>query len=111
MTATVHSDDPRIADFLAQMAVNRGPPSGASGKQQSYTERNYGQALIEFQGWHLQERGVPPAWEKLERDDFRAYLRFLGRKKNSRNQPLGRASIQLRFSALRSFYRFRKSKP
>jgi site-specific recombinase XerD len=36
----------------------------------------------------------------LLRDDFRDYLRFLGRS------PLSRAAIQLRFSALRSFYKF-----
>jgi integrase/recombinase XerC len=36
----------------------------------------------------------------LQRDDFRAYLRFLGRGK------LGRAAIQLRFSGLRTFYKF-----
>ena len=43
---------------------------------------------------------MPPVWEKMSRDDFRNYLRFLGR------QNLGRAAIQLRFSALRTFYRF-----
>ena len=41
-----------------------------------------------------------PEWTKLQRDDFRAYLRFLGRNN------LSRAAIQLRFSALRSFYKF-----
>ncbi|HEU5068819.1 MAG TPA: tyrosine recombinase XerC, partial [Verrucomicrobiae bacterium] len=41
-----------------------------------------------------------PDWAKLQRDDFRAYLRFLGR------QNLGRAATQLRFSALRTFYKF-----
>src|SRR5207249_2172038 len=42
----------------------------------------------------------PPAWDNLQRDDFRGYLRFLGR------HNLGRAAIQLRFSALRTFYKF-----
>ncbi len=41
-----------------------------------------------------------PAWEKMQRDDFRGYLRFLGR------QNLGRAAVQLRFCALRTFYKF-----
>lgn len=50
--------------------------------------------------WHRNERDVEPNWLKLERDDFRAYLRFLGRRN------LGRSAIQLRFSALRSFYRY-----
>jgi len=65
-----------------------------------YTQRNYRQALTEFGNWHRKDRGQGPDWPKLERDDFRAYLRFLGR------QQLGRAAIQLRFSALRTFYRF-----
>ncbi len=39
-------------------------------------------------------------WTSLQRDDFPAYLRFLGRN------CLSRAGIQLRFSALRSFYKF-----
>src|SRR5262249_15411976 len=60
----------------------------------------YRQALQEFQNWHREERKTAPEWPRLERDDFRAYLRFLGR------QQLGRAAIQLRFSALRTFYKF-----
>ncbi|MBI4325472.1 MAG: tyrosine recombinase XerC [Chloroflexi bacterium] len=65
-----------------------------------FTQRNYRQALAEFSRWHRQERRTPPDWETLQRDDFRCYLRFLGRGK------LSRAAIQLRFSALRSFYKF-----
>jgi integrase/recombinase XerC len=64
-----------------------------------FTQRNYRQALVEFSGWHQKEHGKGPDWESLQRDDFRAYLRFLGRQK------LSRAAIQLRFSALRTFYR------
>jgi site-specific recombinase XerD len=106
VSGSTPTPDRRVADFLAHLATNRGAAAEGTGKLQSYTERNYGQALAEFQDWHLQERGAPPDWNKLERDDFRAYLRFLGRKRHRNNQPLGRASIQLRFSALRSFYRF-----
>lgn len=62
--------------------------------------RNYQQALLEFSAWSEAERKQAPDWEHLERDDFRAYLRYLGRNK------LGRAAILLRFSALRSFYRY-----
>ena len=65
-----------------------------------YTQRNYKQALSEFRTWHRNERGTPPDWKQLERDDFRAYLRFLGR------QQFSRAAVQLRFSSLRSFYKF-----
>ena len=65
-----------------------------------YTERNYRQALVEFCAWAGEQRGGPPDWTALRRDDFRYFLRSLGRNK------LSRAAIQLRFSALRSFYKF-----
>ena len=84
--------DPWIRKFLKHLATDRGASI--------YTQRNYRQALEEFFCWHREERQTPPAWEKLLRDDFRGYLRFLGR------QNLGRAAIQLRFCALRTFYKF-----
>jgi site-specific recombinase XerD len=55
---------------------------------------------MEFCRWHIGERQAPPVWGKLQRDDFRGYLRYLGRSQ------LSRATTQLRFSALRTFYRF-----
>jgi len=85
-------EDKWIRKFLQHLGTDRGVSA--------YTLRNYQQALRDFQGWHLTERQQPPAWDRLQRDDFRGYVRFLGR------QSLGRASVQLRFSALRSFYRF-----
>ncbi|MGA3284286.1 MAG: tyrosine recombinase XerC [Verrucomicrobiota bacterium] len=93
-----------IRKFLAHLATDRGASV--------YTQRNYRDALNEFVRWHCEERGQSafadkstsarqgPAWEKLQRDDFRSYLRFLGRN------HLGRAATQLRFSALRTFYKF-----
>ena len=84
--------DRHVAAFLTHLATDRGASI--------YTQRNYAQAVTEFAAWHLAERKATPDWLTLERDDFRAYLRFLGRKN------LGRAAIQLRFSALRTFYRF-----
>ena len=78
--------------FLTHLATDRGASV--------YTQRNYRQALTEFSKWHQEERQHPPAWDKLERDDFRSYLRYLGR------HNLGRAAIQLRFCALRSFFKF-----
>ena len=80
-----------IEKFLAHL----GAESGVS----PYTQRNYRQALVEFHCWRQKEK-APARWEELQRDDFRHYLRFLGR------QGLGRAAIQLRFSALRTFYKF-----
>lgn len=84
--------DAWIQKFLTHLATDRGASV--------YTQRNYEQALAEFHFWHKNERKTAPVWEKLQRDDFRAYLRFLGR------QNLGRAAIALRFSALRTFYKF-----
>jgi integrase/recombinase XerC len=78
--------------FLVHLAVDRGASV--------YTQRNYKQALVEFSLWHLEERKSPPIWEKLQRDDFRGFVRFLGR------HNLSRAATQLRFSALRTFYKF-----
>jgi site-specific recombinase XerD len=65
-----------------------------------YTIRNYSQVLGEFVKWHETIHKGLPAWQKLQRDDFRFYLRHLGRS------HLSRAATQLRFSALRSFYKF-----
>lgn len=78
--------------FLLHLGTDRGASA--------YTSRNYRQALEEFTRWHRTERQADPDWKVLQRDDFRAYLRFLGR------DHLARAAIRLRFSALRSFYKF-----
>jgi len=88
----IPKEDKFVREFLAHLATDRGASV--------YTQRNYTQALREFGAWHRSERQVDPSWTKLQRDDFRAYLRFLGR------QNLGRSAIALRFSALRSLYRY-----
>ncbi|MEI7937077.1 MAG: tyrosine recombinase XerC [Verrucomicrobiota bacterium] len=85
-------NDEWIKKFLQHLATDRGAST--------YTQRNYRQAMWEFHRWHQEERQQPPEWEQLQRDDFRAYLRFLGR------HNLSRAAIQLRFCALRTFYKF-----
>jgi site-specific recombinase XerD len=84
--------DKWIEKFLAHLATDRGASE--------FTQRNYRQALVEFARWHLTERKAVAAWEKLQRDDFRSYLRYLGRNN------LSRAATALRFSALRTFYKF-----
>jgi len=84
--------DKWIQKFLAHLATDRGASV--------YTQRNYRQSLEEFLRWHFEERKANPVWEKLQRDDFRGYLRFLGRNN------LSRAATSLRFSALRTFYKF-----
>jgi len=97
METAPHPAPPEIRDqwiekFLAHLATDRGASV--------YTQRNYQQALEEFARWHLTERRMPAVWEKLQRDDFRSYLRYLGRNN------LSRAATALRFSALRTFYKF-----
>ena len=84
--------DPWIKKFLAHLATDRGAAA--------YTQKNYRHALQEFSRWHSQEQKSAPAWDKLQRDDFRSYLRYLGRNN------LSRAATSLRFSALRTFYKF-----
>jgi len=92
-----HSTDVQTRDkWVQKFLVHLATDCGAS----VYMQRNYRQALLEFFHWHREERQQPPAWEKLQRDDFRNYLRFLGR------QNLSRAAIQLRFCALRTFHKF-----
>ena len=92
MTAATASADEALGGFIQHLTTDRGASN--------YTIRNYSQTLNEFVRWHEEERHHAPAWEMLERDDFRAYLRHLGRHK------LSRAAINLRFSALRTFYKF-----
>lgn len=84
--------DGEIDRFLRHLTTERGASP--------YTLRNYSQALTEFFRWFEDERDQPPSWKSLQRDDFRGYLRSLGRVNRSR------AAIRLRFSALRSFYKF-----
>ena len=84
--------DKRIEEFLGYLANEK--------DASPYTQRNYRHALEEFRTWYHEQNGDAPDWVKLERDHFRAYLRYLSRK------GLKRAAIQLRFSSLRSLYRF-----
>jgi integrase/recombinase XerC len=85
--------DSLASGFLADL--------GAVRVASDYTVRNYRQALEEFIQWHRGiAGGAAPEWPRLTRDHFRQYLRWLGR------QQLGRASVRLRLSALRTFYRY-----
>ncbi len=84
--------DSWILKFLEHLATDRGASV--------YTQRNYAQALAEFTRWRKLSGETKIAWEKLARDDFRAFVRWLGKNK------LSRAATSLRFSALRTFYKF-----
>jgi len=89
---STEAKDKHVHDFLQHLSVERAASI--------YTQRNYRQALTDFSKWHNHERKSDPNWKSLDRDTFRAYLRYLGR------HQLSRAATQLRFSALRSFYKF-----
>jgi len=64
--------------------------------QSRYTLRNYQQALAEFS-----EEAKGHSWDDLQLEDFRKHLYTL-----SATRRLSPATIRLRFSALRAFYRF-----
>jgi site-specific recombinase XerD len=81
-----------VDEFLRHLAVERAASD--------YTLRNYRQALDDFSKWHREHQGKAPAWSELSREEFRAYLRWMGRRN------FERATISLRFSAIRSFYRW-----
>jgi integrase/recombinase XerC len=86
------ASDKSLEEFFQHLCTDRGASL--------YTQRNYRHALLCFVHWYCTERHGNPDWPVLVRDDFRSYLRHLGRHR------VGRAAIQLRFSALRTFYRF-----
>ncbi|MBC8325560.1 MAG: tyrosine recombinase XerC [Verrucomicrobia subdivision 3 bacterium] len=88
---SIADDDAFVSSFLDYLHTE----AGAS----VYTQRNYRQALTEFSQWYFGERKSAPDWLHLKKLDFRGYLRFLGRGN------LSRSAVQLRFSALRSFYK------
>jgi integrase/recombinase XerC len=83
--------DAAIESFLRHLGTDKGASI--------YTQRNYRQALTHFFTWFKEQRKAEPKWADLKRDDFREFVRFLGRNN------LSRAAIQLRFSALRTFYK------
>ena len=88
---SIETEDAFVLSFLQYLQTE----AGAS----VYTQRNYRQALTEFIQWYTKDRNKSPDWLGLKKLDFRGYLRFLGRGNYSRS------AIQLRFSALRSFYK------
>lgn len=89
--STAPPPDALVAGFLAHLGAERGVSA--------YTARNYAQALREFAAWYRAERKVEPPWTTLRKEEFRFYLRHLGRL------SLSPAATRLRFSALRTFYR------
>ena len=92
MEAPVQNPDLHVSLFLQHLQTDRGASP--------YTQRNYRHALQDFSAWLAKEGVAGVNWTSLSREVFRNYLRYLGRSRRSRSV------IFLRFSALRSFYRF-----
>ncbi len=84
--------DPLVLRFRQHLETER--------NASTYTVRNYLQALDEVAVWYRELKQSAPDWAGLRRDDYRLYLRWLGRRE------LSRPAIALRFSALRTYYRF-----
>ena len=84
--------DPWVGEFLQHLSSER--------SLSPHTHRNYRHALSEFAVWWQKEHGTSPDWCAVKRDPLRSYLRHLGR------QRLSSSSVRVRFSALRTFYRF-----
>lgn len=87
---------PQPDDLTARFLIHLQTDRNAS----PHTQRNYRQSLLEFAAWYQEAENRAPHWATLQRAHFRAYLRHLSRRQ------LSRAAIQLRFSALRTFFRF-----
>ncbi len=85
--------DDRVASFIEHLLSERAASP--------HTVRNYRHAIAEFREWYSsQHDGRSPDWPELTRDEFRHYLRQLGRRQ------LSPAAVRLRFSALRTLYRY-----
>lgn len=84
--------DALLTDFWRHLAAER--------QVSPHTLRNYQQAGREFLAWHVEVHRQPPEWASLTREHFRGYLRWLGRAR------LDARTVALRFSALRTFYRW-----
>ncbi len=92
MSDAIRIHDERLEQFLEYLSVEK--------NSSHRTLSNYHHAISLFREW------LPPSkgWGDAEPDDFRDYLFELMRGK------LARATVRLRFSALRSFYRFLMSR-
>lgn len=84
------TDDELSDSFLQFQRVEK------SGSER--TLRNYGQALSTFR--EFMEKTLFPGWKHCTADHFRSYLYYC------MQMEMARSTIRLRFSALRSFYKY-----
>lgn len=89
---SVDASTEAVAGFLRYLEVER--------NASPLTLRNYATELRFFREWLLGELKPAPEWRHLELIHFRRYLMHLNQQKASR------ASVLLKLSALRSFFRW-----
>ena len=90
--ASLSTPDKHLQSFLDYLVAER--------NASPLTIRDYARSLIQFRAWLDGQSRSHPEWSALELYHFRRYLVYL----SERNYQ--RASILLKLSALRSFYRF-----
>ena len=112
MIRSSNEDHPAVTDL--RPAIERKPPTTSGSRSSSSTwprtaaprptrSATTARRCWNSMRWHQEERQQPPAWEKLQRDDFRAYLRFLGRHNL---EPRRHPAPLLRLAHLLPFPRF-----
>ena len=79
-SASSTAEAERVIRHLAEVVFEETEGNQMTLEEASKQTWTYRQALEEFQGWHVEQRQQAPVWEQLQRDDFRGYLRFLGRQ-------------------------------
>lgn len=74
-----------------------------------YTVRNYGEAVRDFARWAREACGFDGDFSKITRRDVRDFI-IERQSENASAAPLSRRTLHNRISALRSFYRFLRSR-
>lgn len=74
-----------------------------------YTVRNYGEAIRDFAAWAKNACGFGGDFSKISRRDVRDYI-IERQNENAAGMSLSRRTIHNRISALRTFYRFLRSR-
>lgn len=74
-----------------------------------YTVRNYGGAIRDFSRWAQQANGFNGDFSKISRRDIRDFI-IESQNEDAAGQTLSRRTIHNRISALRTFFRFLRSR-
>lgn len=85
-------NDPLVAEFLTYLRAER--------DASPLTIRNYGTDIAAFRSWHEEKSKQPCDWERVDQFRLRGYLVHLTER------HFDRATIHLKMSALRSFFKW-----